>query len=99
MNTPLHTTPAWLWDGKRQLPGRLELSEYRLEFHFDNFRDSHLNLIIPLREIEKVEEFLLFELSRNGMRVENRLGKTDVFVLEEPKIFKKLIIDQEEKIR
>ncbi len=99
MKAPLHTTAAWLWDGKRQLPGRLELSEYRLEFHFDNFRDSHLNLIIPLREIEKVEEFLLFELSRNGLRVENRQGKTDVFVLEELAGFKKMIIEQKEKIR
>lgn len=97
MQIPIISTPAFLWDGQRQLPGRLELWEYKLVFHFENFRDSHLSLVIPIWEILTVEEFLLFEISRNGIRVENQQGKTDAFVLEEPQKIKKLILEQIKK--
>ncbi len=98
MKHPIHSTPAHLWDGKRQFPGRLEIWEYKLEFRFEEFPKSHMNLVIPIWEILKVEEFLLFDISRNGIRVENQKGKTDAFVLEKPGIFRKRILSQIEKV-
>ena len=88
MDARTYSTPAFLWDGKRQLPGTLELWEHKVIFRFDNFRDSHLNLVIPIWEILRVEEFLLFEVSRNGLCIENRGGQSDCFVLDEPGVFK-----------
>ena len=91
MQSPTFSTPAFLWDGLSQLPGTLELWEQKVVFRFDNFRDTHLNLVIPLWEILRVEEFLIFNISRNGLRIENKEGKADCFVLEEPGIFKEKI--------
>ncbi len=88
---PLHAHPAHLWDGYRQLPGTLELWEQQLVFRFANFRDSHLNLTIQFSDIEKVEEFLIYNLARNGLRIIGKDGKADDFVMEESHFFKKLL--------
>ena len=88
MPAPPFIASAFLWDGQRQLPGTLELWEHKVVFRFDDFRDSHLNLVIPIWEILRVEEFLLFEVSRNGLRIENKAGKADCFVLEGLGVFK-----------
>lgn len=90
---PLLSTPAWLWDGQRQLPGTLELWELKVVFRSEGFSESHLNLVIPIWEILQVEEFLLYDLARNGLRIEDREGKTDYFVLEEPRLFRQRLED------
>ncbi len=88
---PLHAYPAHLWDGNHQLPGTLELWEKQLVFRFTNFKDSHLNLTIQLDDIETVEEFLIYNIARNGLRVIGKDGKTDAFVLEGSRFFKQLL--------
>lgn len=94
MNHPRYLAPAFLWDGHRQLPGQLELREDRVIFLFDDFRGSHLTLAIPVGEIALVEEFLLFDIARHGLRIEGRTGKVDCFVLDEPGVFKEKIREQ-----
>ena len=88
---PILEFPAHLWDGIRQLPGTLELWEKEVVFRFVNFKDSHLNLVIPISEIEKVEEYLVFDLARNGLRICSKGGRCDLFVLEDGQAFKKAI--------
>lgn len=90
-NKTHHSCPAVaaLWDGKKQLSGVLTLTPEHLIFQFDDFRKSHLNLQIPLREIEKVESFLIFEISRKGLKVICKDGHEDLFVLDDPLGFKK----------
>lgn len=88
---PLHAHPAHLWDGDRQLPGTLELWEKQLVFRLTNFKDSHLNLTIQLDDVEAIEEFLIYNIARNGLRVISKDGKTDSFVLHESSFFKKLL--------
>lgn len=88
MSALTFSTPAFLWDGQQQLPGTLELWEQQVIFRFDGFQKSHLNLVIPIREILRVQEFLVFDISRNGLRIENKEGKADCFVLDEPGVFK-----------
>lgn len=94
MSAPPYCAPAFLWDGQRQLPGTLELWEQKVVFRFDNFPDSHLNLVIPVWEILRVDVFLVFRIARHGLRIENKKGTADCFVLEDPKGFKDKLMGQ-----
>lgn len=87
-DNPIFTTPAYLWDSVKQLTGTLELWKKVVIFRLNDFKGSHLDLRIPLESIEKVEEFLVFDLAKNGLRIQDSAGKYDLFVLEEVSQFK-----------
>jgi hypothetical protein len=97
MKTKKHPKPAvlkskaHLWDGNRQLPGTLSLTPKNLLFEFDDFQKSHLNLVIPLANIETAEHFLVFELARNGLKISTKKGY-DLFVLENAMDFRKVLM-------
>ena len=82
---------AHLWDGHKQLPGKLSLTPKNLFFHFDDFQKSHLNLQVPLLEIKKAETFLLYDLAKNGLKITSSGGQIDLFILADPEQFKKII--------
>ncbi|MGK0175307.1 MAG: hypothetical protein ACI9AT_001694 [Ulvibacter sp.] len=88
----IFSTPASLWDGKHQLSGILELWETNVIFRLTDFQDSHLHLCIPLNTIEKIEEFLIFDLAKNGLRIQDKNEKYDLFVLDEGSDLKKMIL-------
>jgi hypothetical protein len=90
-------SPAHLWDGNKQLPGTLSLTPKNLTFKFDDFQSSHLNLIIPLEDIETAEHFLLFEFARNGLKIISKTG-VDLFVLDDPLLFRKGLREAIEKL-
>lgn len=92
--SPILSTPASLWDGTRQLPGTLEIWEGEVVFRQQAFLGSHLNLVISLSEIEKVEEYLVFDLARNGLQIWSKSGQADLFVLDEARLFKKKLLEQ-----
>ncbi|MCB0522078.1 MAG: hypothetical protein H6577_01365 [Lewinellaceae bacterium] len=89
--TPVHTAPAHLWDGIRQLPGILELWDDKVVFQFSSFQHSHLSLVIQLDKIGKVEEFMVFNLARNGLEISSHEGRCDRFVMEDARLFKETI--------
>lgn len=82
---------AWLWNGRQQITGRLLLLEDRLCFELAEFSQSHLQWEILYDHITSVEEFLLFGLARNGLRIESRDGQEDLFVVEEPLLFRQAL--------
>ncbi len=92
-SAPIFSTPAALWDGTRQLSGTLELWETEVVFRPKDFKDSHLSLRIPLTNIEKVEDYLVFDLAKNGLRIQGREGRFDLFVLDEARVFKHRLSD------
>ena len=94
----ISTVSAHLWDGKKQLSGTLSLTPKQLIFAFDDFQKSHLNLKIPLMEIETAEAFLIFDLSRNGLKITGKNGQVDLFVLDDPAGLKKQIVEAMEQI-
>lgn len=98
LRTSILSVSANIWDGSRQLSGNLELWEKQVIFKFADFKFSHLNLYIPLKDIENAEEFLVFNLAKNGLRIENKDGKYDMFVLEEGAVFKKALHEQLKKL-
>ncbi len=91
VETILLQSLASLYNGKQQLPGTLILTDEHLLFTFDDFSQSHLNLQIPINEIEQVEEFLIFNISRHGLKITSKDGHLDLFVLNDPAVFRKAI--------
>jgi len=95
----IYSVDASVWDGNFQLPGILGLSSNCISFNFNDFAKSHLMLQIPLNEIKEVEEFLIYELARGGLRIVNINGHFDLFVLENAAIFKKRLLTEISKFK
>ncbi|GJM33548.1 MAG: hypothetical protein DHS20C18_25490 [Saprospiraceae bacterium] len=91
---PVFSTPASLWNGTNQLLGNLELWETAVIFRLADFQESHLNLTIPLANIEKVEAYLVFNLAKNGLRIQDKEGRYDLFVLDDVRGFKKVLLER-----
>jgi hypothetical protein len=89
---PVYATPAILWDGIHQLSGSLEIWDTEIVFRFADFRNSHLNLSVPLVEIEAVEKYLVYDLAKNGLQILDKEGRIDLFVLEEVSEFKHTLL-------
>jgi len=74
------------------LSGKLELTADVLIFHFEHFKESSLNLNIPLSDIQEVKVFKLFELANNGLKIKDKTGHTNTFVMDNPRACKKEIL-------
>ena len=83
-----YSIPAFLWDNNKRLSGMLELWNMEIVFRLDDFQQGHLCLHIPLNLIDKVEVFLIYNISRYGLKVQSKEGKFDLFVMEEASLFK-----------
>ncbi len=86
--------PALLWDGSKQLAGILSLTPKNLLFEFDDIQKSHLNLVISLADIETVEFLLLFDFSRNGLKIKSKSEQLKLFVLDNPESFRWAIMKE-----
>ena len=82
---------AFLWNGNTRLPGTLYLLKDRLEFSLTGFEQSSLSFQVQLKEIEKVETFLLFGFTRNGISIKTSSGHENNLILEEPVKLKAMI--------
>ena len=94
----IHSELAIFWDGAKQLSGILEIFETELTFQFEDFKHSHLGLRISFEEIQYAKEFLLFNLTRNGLKIVSRDGKIDMFILDDSKSICELINFQLAKV-
>ena len=92
-NKPIFKQPGFLWDGNKHLSGKLELTTDALIFHFDNFKESNLNLDIPLKDIQEVKVFKLYELASNGLIILNKSGQINMFIMDDPSEIKKEIMN------
>jgi hypothetical protein len=84
---PLITVSAWLWNGNDKLAGSLELTQDRLRFQLNDFPESHLQMDIALRDIRRVETFVIFGFARLGLEVYSAHQQSDRFILENLKDF------------
>ncbi len=84
-------TPAFLYDGNKQLAGALSVAEEGIRFYFSDFNKSHLDLYIALSDIERLEIFQLYNLTTNGLKVICYGGREDLFILQRPWSIKKSI--------
>ena len=89
---------AILWDGKKQLPGTLSLAPENLIFEFDDFQKSHLSLVIPVMDIETAEDYLVFGIAKNGLKITTKKGY-DLFVLKCSREFRKALVTSIDNLR
>lgn len=85
---------AWLWDGSTQLEGSLLLSKENLIFKPKIFNDGNLKIEIPFENIFKMESFLLFGISKNGLKIITTDGKQDSFILDNIPDFKNELLQK-----
>lgn len=52
-------------------------------FRFEDFKNSHLSLVIFIHEIERIETFQIFNAFNYGVRILNKKGKSDAFIIED----------------
>jgi len=96
---PLMEEEAWIWNDYQRLPGSLQLWPDRIQFIFQDFPRSHLKLEIFLGEIEEVDSFLVFNLSRLGLIIQNHDDRVDQFILDNAESFRKALLKRMENIR
>ena len=82
---------ATLWDGTKQLHGRLQLLEKGLTFSFDHFSKSSLNLDIQYNHIDRVALYRVYKLALEGLEIVTIDGGCNIFVTEEAGNLKKLL--------
>lgn len=82
---------AHLWNGQQKLSGKLSLSDGLLKFTLSGFEDSHLDIHLTIADIVEIEEFLLYDISLNGLYLKSKSGREDHFILTDPVAFRKSI--------
>jgi len=95
---PIYSVEASIWDGSYQLPGVLEILNDTVSFKFNDFNKSHIKLQIPFIEIKEVEEYLIYELARGGLRITSKNGHFDLFVLQNVALFKQKVLEELSKL-
>ncbi|MFZ2899640.1 MAG: hypothetical protein WA004_13500 [Saprospiraceae bacterium] len=87
----LYTVDAVLWVGSHRISGVLSIGEDAVTFRMEPDQQSHFSLYIPKNEIRRIEEFLVFGVSRNGLWIESQDGREDRFVVEDPAELKRML--------
>lgn len=87
----MYTVEAVLWVGSHRISGVLSVLEDALSFRMNPDLQSHFSLYIPKNEVRRIEEFLVFGISRNGLCIESRDGREDRFVVEDSAELKRLL--------
>ena len=82
---------AFIWNQKQKFPGILSLKDDELHFQLEGFENSNLNIELHLSDLVEVEEFLLYDISLNGLYLKSRSGREDHFILDDPVAFRKAI--------
>jgi hypothetical protein len=91
IHKPLYTVDAVLWVGSHRISGLLSIEEDAVTFRMEPDQQSHFSLYIPKNDIRRIEEFLVFGVSRNGLCIESQGGKEDRFVVEDSAELKRLL--------
>lgn len=84
--------PVHLWDQEKTIQGTLILRPDMLVFELVDFGQSHLDMKIPLRDIIRVESFLIFGHARKGLKITSKDERVDLFVLDDPLSFRKQLL-------
>ena len=75
---------AYLWDGVKQIAGELVINDEALTFELIDFKDTHLTLHIPKKEIKYIRQHRIFGVVENAGEVVSTDGRKNVFVVEDP---------------
>jgi len=82
---------AILWDGHKQIKGELILEKKRIKFRLADFSETDLDFDLAYQEIKQLSYHSLYELSTNGLRIESKNKKSNIFIVERPQELKEAI--------
>lgn len=83
--------PTFLWAEGERLIGKIYIFKHYLEYVPDHFQNSHLTCTIYFSDIIRIQEFLLFDIARNGLSIHSKDDRIDQFILDEPAEVKAII--------
>ena len=81
---------AILWDGQKQIKGKLEFGQNAIHFDMIDFEDTDLNLKFDYSMIKGVNYFKIFDLANNGVEIKTQ-NTRNVFIVEDSHRLKKAI--------
>lgn len=73
---------AVLWDGNKQLNGKLILNEDGILFKLLDFEETNLNLKIAFTEIHDIKHYNVYDLAIGGVEIILKSGKKNVFIVD-----------------
>lgn len=82
---------ATLWDGTKQLHGKLELNQYSLKFAMVDFPNSSLNLEIQYSEIKNIRLYLVYNIELQGLEILTKDGGQNIFIAQDAEHLKNSI--------
>lgn len=74
---------AILWDGQKQLLGKLSLNEVGISFELQDFKETSLSFSIPYSSMTRVCNYRLYDQSSLGVEICSVSGRRNVFVVED----------------
>jgi hypothetical protein len=89
-NNEVHIYPSvYLWNDIDKIKGELHLTAENLVFIAEGFEHSHLQLSIPLPNIDQITDYKLYDISVLGLQINTFDDKTTVFILDNSVCLKK----------
>ena len=85
---------ATLWDGTKQLHGKLELKKYSLQFTLLDFSNSSLNLEIQYAEIKNIRLYRVYKIALEGLEILTKDGEQNIFISQDAENLKKSIVNK-----
>ena len=75
---------AILWDGQKQLKGKLTFDEKELKFNLVDFPNTDLDFDVRYSNIKEVNYHSVFDLVNKGIEIVTVAHKSNVFIVEDP---------------
>ena len=85
---------ATLWDGTKQLHGRLVLNKYSLQFTLLDFPNSSLSLEIQYAEIKNIRLYRVYKIALEGLEILTKDGEQNIFISQDALQLKKSIVNK-----
>lgn len=85
---------AILWDGFKQISGKLEITEIEIVFRMNDFSETSLHLAIPFLEVIRVDNCKLYGISNDCIEILSFDGKRNVFVVKDAEELKRRLIQR-----
>ncbi len=92
---------AILWDGNKQLKGKLTFGENKIKFHLVDFPNTDLDFDVTYNSIEEVKYHSVYDLVNKAIEIVTQGNKNNIFVIDNPievkKEIEKLIRSSQQK--
>ena len=82
---------AILWDGQKQIKGKLEFGQNAIHFDMIDFEDTDLDLHFNYSKIKEVNYHKVFGIAKNGIEIITNEDTRNIFIVEDIQLLKESI--------